>query len=1029
MKKLLLLFFLWVPVLLWAETPLYFASQPSLSPDGQQIYFCYDGGIWNVPVSGGTAARMTAMRGYQADPRVSPDGKWLAFSANEQGNYNVYVTPVQGGEIKQLTFHQSTDRVSGWAADSKYVYFESFRNGLRTTFRVGVDGGTPELMFAGHFNTITGLTENPVDGTFYFNNASESYNYPTRKGYKGENAPQILSWNPKGKRYKEITTSPGKDLWPSVDQKGNLYWASDEKNGEYNLVRFEGGQIRTLTEFTTGIHTPVVSNNGERVVFVKDYRIHLYDVATGKTSIPEIKLYESASFDNPLMLSVEGNISSCDISPDGKKLAFVSRGRLFVSDTKGLFVKEIETDPSERVMEPVWAKDNQTIYYLRSRKGWFNIYKTDAESGSKETLVHGPDNMISTLTVSNDRSMIAFITGNDRIELLHMENDRVEKLSNNEFWSFQSQSISFSADDTRLAYTAMHLFDRDVFVCDLKTKEVINLTNTASYENYPAWSGDGKYLYLVANRFKASFPRGASGNLFRIKLDNDPKPYETEKFNALFKTDSTKNGGKGEIKIDLKDIHRRWERVQSGNGVQGTTYTYKIGNKNYLVYYSNHEGAGAFYVQELLDFGQKPAKKITGLTSASMAYNGKNLYAVQRGDIYSVDLDKATVQKVDIKHRFPRANSKELEQMFYEVWALLSENFYDQHYHGVDWNQKKEYYASLLPYAKTRRDVVALTNDMLGELNASHLGFSSSGVEERALTSMRSIETGIRFKNDAPYKVEGLLKGSPAYSLEGTIRPGDELVAVNGRRVDTSVNREAYFNTVALPNDVSLTFRRGGKEYDVLVHTTTPSNIASLNYTAWEDACKERVDQKTKGRVAYVHMRDMGSGSLDQFLIDMHTEAVHKDALIFDLRFNNGGNVHHEVLEFLGRRTHFELKHRHYDGHSNPNYSPKDKPIVVLINERSLSDAEVTSNGIRSLGLGKLIGTETYRWVIFTSEKRLVDGSNCRLPAWGVYTTKGVDLELTGVAPDIYVRNTFVDRLNGDDPQLDRAIEEILKEL
>jgi tricorn protease len=173
-------------------------------------------------------------------------------------------------------------------------------------------------------------------------------------------------------------------------------------------------------------------------------------------------------------------------------------------------------------------------------------------------------------------------------------------------------------------------------------------------------------------------------------------------------------------------------------------------------------------------------------------------------------------------------------------------------------------------------------------------------------------------------------------------------------------------------------------------------------------------------------MRDMGNGSLENFLIDMNTYAVHKEALILDLRFNNGGNVHKEVLDFLSQKQHFKWKFRDGELASHPNVTPANKPIVVLINERSLSDAEVTSNGIKALSIAKLVGTETYRWIIFTSGVSLVDGSNVRLPAWGCYTLDGKDMEFSGVAPDIYVKNTFRDRLESKDPQLERAIKELL---
>lgn len=1027
MRKTLLFALFLIPLLSYAQGPLYFASQPTLSPDAKQLYFCYDGGIWQVPANGGTAARVTAMTGYQSHPKMSPDGKWLAFSADEQGNQNVYVMPVEGGAIRQLTFHESNDMVSSWSADSKYIYFESNRYNGTTTYRVNLQGGTPERLFPGYFNTVTSLIENPVNGVFYFNEASEGFNYATRKRYKGANNPDIHSWDPKKKEFTPVTTYIGKDLWPSIDKQGNLFWATDEKNDEYNLATLRNGKPHILTNYKTAIHQPQVSYDGSKVAFTKDYTIHLYDVKTGTTTVPKIKVFENNRPDIAVSYSTDGNLSAIDISPDGKKMAFVSRGRLFVSDVKGLFIQSIPTDQKERVAEVAWAKDNKTIYYTRTRKGWLNLYKISADKPADEKKVYAPDQALKGLTMSHDRSMIAFVTGSDKIELLYTDNDRVEKVSDNEFWSFQTYSITFSHDDKFMAYTAMNLFERDIFVYDLKAKKVTNLTHSASVENSPAWSADGKHLYLTANRHKTSFPRGASGNLYRIRLDHNDKPYIREAYDQLFTTDTTKKVTPP-IHINMEDIQRRWEQVVY-SGSQSSVQILKNADKEYLLYTSNHEGAWAVYVQELKDFDQQPAKKINGLTGLSgLTYNGKNLYALQRGSLYSVDLAGASSKKVELKYNFSQNNRNEFEQMYYEVWALLAANFYDPSYHGVDWKAKQTYYAGFLPYVKSRRDLQSMINDMLGELNSSHLGFTSQGNEERKATAMRTMKTGLMFDNHSPYRVASILKGTPAHTVDQLIKPGDILAAVNGKPIDPAVNREYYFASSVNMPEITLQFKRGETAYDVTLHTSS-TPYSQIFYTEWEDDCRERVNKKSNGRVAYHHMRDMGDGSLNKFYIDMHTDAVHKEALILDLRYNNGGNVHDEVLEYLSRKQHFTWKYRDKQSNTHPNVTPGNKPIVVLINERSLSDAEVTSNGIQSLGIGKLIGTETYRWIIFTSGATLVDGSYCRLPSWGCYSLDGKDMELTGVAPDIYVKNTFVDRLNGDDPQLDRAIDEILKEL
>jgi tricorn protease len=239
-----------------------FATHPSLSPDGKQIYFSYDGDIYSVPVGGGQATAIITMPGVQDSPLVSRDGKWLAFSSDIQGNNDVYVVPVGGGQAVQLTFHEAPDVPISWSAKSDFIYFESTRASARkTTFKVAVAGGTPQLMFDGYFNTIVNLAENPKTGEFLFNESMESISFPTRKRYVGDHNPNIKSWNPKSKTYTELTDYIGKDQWPMADRDGNIYYVSDELNKESNIVKYvKGGKPQQLT----CTHTTQPGHNGTR---------------------------------------------------------------------------------------------------------------------------------------------------------------------------------------------------------------------------------------------------------------------------------------------------------------------------------------------------------------------------------------------------------------------------------------------------------------------------------------------------------------------------------------------------------------------------------------------------------------------------------------------------------------------------------------------------------------------------------------------------------------------------------------------
>lgn len=1011
---------------------LYFAQTPSLSPDAQTIYFGYNGNIYTVPVSGGLALSLVDLGAYEANPKVSPDGRWLAFSSTMEGNADVYIVPVTGGKVQRLTWHQATDAPLCWAADSKSLFFQSDRENAASVYQVPITGGTPVRLFPNYFNTISNFTLNRKTGEYLFNESNESLRFPTRKGYKGDHNPNIKSWNPKSRKYTEYTDYIGKDTWPMVDASGTMYYVTDlnpdkPESRESNIVKYvKGGAPIQLTHHDQSVQYPYISYDGSTIVYLLEYKIHVLNLKDGRSSEPAIRIADNAvasisSFDKQ-------KPEAAAVSPDGKKMALLIRGLLYVTDAKGRYFKRLDTPVDERLSDIVWGTDNTTLYYLRTNHGWTNVYSIKADGSSAENTIYETPNNCNSLTLSNKDNKLAFVCG--RHDIMLYQNGAVSRLAQAEFWSFRAPRLTFSFDDSYLAFCGMNHFEMDIFLYDFVGEKLTNLTNSACSEGYPCFSPDGKYLYFTANLTSATFPRGGSqATLYKLPLQRYQTPFDSDVYDQLFTKPTP--AADSAVRVDTEDIYRRLEVVQARCGMS-IPYTFKVGGKSLLIYNSAHTGNRATYVLDLSDRWAKP-RAIKDLNFNTLFQSDKELYgfAGWGGDLYKIDVNSLATSKLEYATAVNKSLSDEFSQMFYETWAILEQNFYDVHFHGVDWAAKRDYYAGFLPYVHTRMQLRTLISDMLGELNSSHLGFSTMGPEESTLRPYNtlSLETGIVFSNANPYQVESVLPDSPAHKIEVGLRKGDVLVAVDNQRVDPKCNRNMYLTSASKKGEVSLTWSRSGKEFTTKLHTISYAEMRNLFYTQWEDDCRERVNAKSNGRIAYTHMRDMGDGALNLFLRDMYTDAVNKDALILDLRYNNGGNVHQEVLDFLRQSEHFRWAYRDFPKSTHPNVTPANKPIVVLVNERSLSDAEVTSNGIKSLGIAKIVGTETYRWIIFTSAHRLIDGSSCRLPAWGCYSLDGKDLESTGVSPDIYVRTTFEDRLKGNDPQLDRAIEEVLKAL
>lgn len=1052
MKKLALLLFCILPVLAAAET-LHFPYNPALSPDGKTIYFSYDGDIFSVPANGGLAMRLVSLGGNEGNPKVSPCGKYIAFSSDIQGNNDVYVVPAAGGEVKRLTWHEGSDVPSGWSKDSKHIYFESNRANNRTTYKVALSGGTPARLFKDYFNTIVNLVENPVTGELYFNESNESISFPTRKRYVGDHNSNVKSWNPAKKEYRELTSYEGKDTWPMADGKGNLYYVTDRFNQESNIVRHNGsGEPVQLTSYSQSVQYPSVSFGGNAMVFILEYKIHYMDLATGKVTVPQITVADNN-------VDVDRNFkdvapSRVAVSPDGKKFALSVRGLLYVSDAEGKYQHKLPTPANERVDEIVWGKDNNTIYFTRTDKGFTALYSIKGDGSAPEKPLFRGECNIKNLKMSHKKDKLAFVLGNTSIMALNTADNSVEKLTDAQFWSYSRYTLNFSYDDSYLAFEAVNLFEGDIYLYSFKEKKLYNLTNSANSEGNPVFSPDGKYLYMVANLYGTTFPRGGGQrSVYKLPLmDYNTKPFKSDIYDKLFEAGSEEekaadaNGGKKdgkkgadakdagkapkaeaaapEVKIDFNDIFSRLQEMDFRNGY--SLYTFKNKDKAWLLC----SGRDAVYSLEISD-PYAEVKTIKDLKRGSFINSDKDLYAVNGADIYKVDLNGSRATKITIKKSVEKNLKDEFGQMYYEAWGLMDQNFYDVNFHGTDWKAKRDYYASFLPYVRNRANLSTLFNDMLGELNSSHLGFrSSQGVEQVPFqTRTYSAETGIIWSTANPYMVESTVAGSPANHVDVDIKKGDVLVAVNGTRVSETANRESYLASSVNEPEIKLTFRRGGKEHDVKVHTISYGALKGLLYNEWEEICRAKVDKLGNGRIGYTHLKAMGAEDLSSFLKDMHTRMVGKEALILDLRYNNGGNVHKEVLDFISQKAHYTWSFRDNKTNSHPNVTPGDMPIVALVNERSLSDAEVTSNGIKTLGLATIVGTETYRWIIFTTGASLIDGTYLRLPAWGCYSLDGKDLEFTGVKPDIYVKNTFKDRIDGKDPQLERGVEEILRQL
>ncbi len=763
--------------------------------------------------------------------------------------------------------------------------------------------------------------------------------------------------------------------------------------------------------------------------------------------------------------NVTGKISDFDESGDGKKLAFVSRGKLFVSDAKGKFIREINTLPQERVLEVYWLKDEKTLLYGQTWKGFENWYTQDAQGNDPAKQITDFAKNSRALSFNSDKTKAVYLCGSDEVRLLDLKTMQSSQIVNDEIWGLQNSTPTFSPDDKYVMYTAYRNFEQDIFLYRLNDEQIFNITNTGVTESDPYWSPDGKYIYFASDRTHPEYPYGPTNQkLFRLPLEKITEPYRSDMFDSLFvekktetekpdtstkekkkeyakkqqikkehETDKSTAAPKPEVSIDFNHIMDRIEQVGPAFGQQQNIAVIKNDKKTYVLFISNHEdGKPSLWKLTYEPFEKTKTEKIKDADGGDVEIRGykDHYYVLVKGVINKLDLDKNSLDKVEMDGPFTVNMNDEFHQMFYEAWALLQENYYNETFNGLDWKSIRDRYAAFLPQLQTRNDFRVLLNNMMGELNSSHYGFSTFGDDEKTFYKSTTAANGIVFEDENPYTVDHVVQNSCADLADNPIKKGDKLISVDDVKIDPDQDRESYFMRSEMPDEMTLGFMRGTKKFEVKIHPVSYNTMEDQLYDEWVTNNRRRVDDLSNKQIAYVYMKDMGGEALEQFEQEMVSDSINqRKALIVDLRYNTGGNVHDKVLQFLSQRPYLQWKYRNGKMSPQPDFAPAAKPIVLLINEQTLSDGEMTATGFKQLKLGEIIGTDTYHWIIFTSGKSLVDGSFVRLPSWGCYTLDGKNIEQNGVSPDIYIKNTFEDRLNNKDPQIEKAVGEIMKQL
>ncbi|RLE19369.1 MAG: peptidase S41 [Acidobacteria bacterium] len=1015
-----------------------YVRYPAPSPDGNRIAFSYRGDIWVCGADGSNSLRLTVHPAYDAHPVWSPDGKAIAFSSRRFGNMDVFVIPSDGGMAKRLTWHSADDIVSDFSPDGKYVLFYARYRGDHyyrdpMLYSVSVTGGTPTPVFPDFGN----MGKYSPDGRTL---AYVDHNPPWwRKDYRGASNMDIRLYNLKSRTFsRKLTTFEGNDYCPMWAGNKEMYFLSD-RDGYVNVWKMaKDGSARTqITRIKEkNIAFANISANGSLIAFELNGR--LYTVSTAGNAVHEISVQAPSDVTetDSEITELTKNASEMAVSPNGKQIAFVVYGDVFVMKSKKGKAINL-TEDNFREKDLAWSPDGKYLYFSSDRGGNYDIFRISATDKLPlyRSLHRKLERIISTdeeeygSTVSPDGKILAFVRGNGKL-ILSDPDGKNEKVFLDQ-WS--TPQFSWSPDSRYIAYSISdNSFNTDIFIKAVAGGKAVNVTMHPDEDGYPVWTADGKMLYFLSHRSHYS---NDVWYVYLTKADDQMTAEDREEA-AETKKETAKKSKKKEapavtVKIDFTDIFKRVHKLTHLEGDEGAFAVNKDGTE--IMFTASISGTPALWKIKRDGSGMKELSGTKGVSAISWNQKtGKYFFRTSTGSLKSVTF-KGKTENYPYRAKLHTSRKALFHQMYLECWRIMNNHFYDPKFHGADWQAVKAKYEPMALKAASRDDFYDVVREMIGELNGSHLGIYPPRGQRHRMTGELGILKDYSYKGNG-IRVKKVLNESPASFEKSRLRSGDVIETVNGTPISRESNFYApLFDTVG--QRILLKVKgKDGKSREVAIEPASPRKNLDYLYDHWVEENRKLVDTYSGGKLGYVHIRAMDQTSYDRFQQEVYSEANGKAGLVIDVRNNGGGWTTDILLRIIGQKEHAITIPRN-GGKGYPDMERKQvflwtRPIVVTCNEGSYSNAEIFSHAVKTLGIAKLVGMPTFGAVISTGGTALIDGSYFRIPFRGWYVSStGKDMENGPAIPDYIVATEPGDEAKGIDRQLKKACQVLLKQL
>ncbi|MEY8705892.1 S41 family peptidase [Bacteroides faecichinchillae] len=1073
----------------YAVTPLWMRDA-RISPDGTEIVFCYKGDIYKVPSQGGTATQLTTQASYEANPVWSPDGKKIAFASDRNGNFDLFIMSANGGVAQRLTSHSASEIPSAFTPDGQYVLFSAsiqdpassalFPSGAMTElYKVPVNGGQTEQVLATPAERVC------------FDKVGKNFLYQDQKGFENEWRKHHTSsitrdlwlYDIQNGKHTNLTNRGGEDRDPVFAPDGNsVYFLSERNGGSFNVYSFPLNapqQVKAITEFRT--HPVRFLSVSDKGTLCYTYDGELYTQETNAR--PKKVKVELVRDDEPQLttLRFSQGATSASVSPDGKQVAFIVRGDVFVTATEYGTTKQITNTPAGESAVS-FAPDNRTLVYASERNGNWQLYTAKIarkeEANFPNATLIDEEVLLPSQTVertypqySPDGKELAFIEDRVRLMVYNLETKKVRQVTDGSTWFNTGGGFDYEWSPDGKWFTLEFIGNRhdpysDIGIVSAEGGEITNLTNSGYISGSPRWVLDGNAILFQTERYgmRAHASWGSQQDVMLVFLNQDAydryrlskedfellKDFEKEQKKAKEKEkegDKKKDGDKvkketedkdknktedkkedkKDIVVELKGIEDRIVRLTPNSSNLGSAILSKDGEN--LYYFSAFEGGYDLWKMNLREKNTKRLHKLNSGWASLMLDKDGSIFLLGSRNMQKMDAKSDALKSINYLAEMRMDLAAEREAMFDHVYKQQQKRFYNLNMHGIDWDTMTAAYRKFLPHIDNNYDFAELLSEWLGELNVSHTGGRYYPRGNGDVTSNLGLLFDWTYQGKGMQIAEIVEKG-PFDHSRTKVKTGCIIEKINGEEITSDNNITNLLNNQARKKTLVSIYDPQSKErWDEVVMPITSGQLNGLLYDRWVKQRAADVEKWSNGRLGYVHIQSMGDDSFRTIYSDILGKYNNCEGIVIDTRFNGGGRLHEDIEILFSGQKYFTQVVRGREACDMPSRR-WNKPSIMLQCEANYSNAHGTPWVYSHRNIGKLVGMPVPGTMTSVSWETLQDPSLVfGIPIIGYRLPDGSYLENSQLEPDIKVANSPEKVVKGEDTQLKAAVDELLKEV